>query len=707
MDLLNNILFIVVMLFGFGVLIFVHELGHFVAAKWAGIRTEGFAIGMGPVVFSWRKGIGLALGSTHGKVVARTGKAAAQLNDDELKQHGIGETEYSLRWVPIGGFVKMLGQEDANPNYVSDDPRSYNRCPIGKRMVVVSAGVIMNIIFGALLFIVAFIPGVKFEAPIIGDVSASMPAATATARNAEQLGVMTPGLLPGDQVLSIDGDPARTFADLKIAGALSSPGTALHLSVERRGVPEPLQFDITPKKDPSSGMLGIGVAPAYSTTLRMAGEVQGFEELLDRLGLGEQGVKPGMTLLRVDGQPVTAIQQLGQIVDASDGSPVATEWGIDPAAEPDVTAMLEVKPEFEVLRYTDPPDDAIQVSEQGLLGFVPLIEITSTEGSQNADVIHVGDIVLRINSVIGPRIADFRQEVGRHAGGSVDLRLLRDGTEVEVVATVDGQGKLNVMPAPAIGTPMLAESMREVRDAGAEEPRTTVAASVDLLPTSVIHSVDGVSVTDWTTILEALRLSTRQAYEDNVGTTVELVVAPPLPEAPNETIALDLVAGDVKTVHELGWTLAISPVMFEPEYVIRSSGNDPIRAITMGVEETHKALVLTYLTFRRLFQGSVGVEQLRGPVGIIHLGVKILPKGLTYFLFFLGLISVNLAVINFLPLPIVDGGLFLMLIYEKLKGRPPSIAFQNVATIVGLMLIGAIFLITFYNDIIRLFDGSV
>ena len=73
-----------------------------------------------------------------------------------------------------------------------------------------------------------------------------------------------------------------------------------------------------------------------------------------------------------------------------------------------------------------------------------------------------------------------------------------------------------------------------------------------------------------------------------------------------------------------------------------------------------------------------------------------------YLVFFLAVISVNLAVINFLPLPIVDGGLFLFLIYEKLKGRPPSIAFQNAATVLGLVLIGTIFLVVTWNDVSRL-----
>ena len=73
-----------------------------------------------------------------------------------------------------------------------------------------------------------------------------------------------------------------------------------------------------------------------------------------------------------------------------------------------------------------------------------------------------------------------------------------------------------------------------------------------------------------------------------------------------------------------------------------------------------------------------------------------------YLIFFLGIISVNLAVINFLPLPIVDGGLFLFLVYEKLKGRPPSLAFQNAATILGIAMIGLVLVVVTWNDVVRL-----
>ena len=137
-----------------------------------------------------------------------------------------------------------------------------------------------------------------------------------------------------------------------------------------------------------------------------------------------------------------------------------------------------------------------------------------------------------------------------------------------------------------------------------------------------------------------------------------------------------------------------------------SANGNPIRAVVMGFQETKKLAVLTWLTLDRLVRGSVSVDQLRGPVGIVHVGTRVADRGFMYLVFFLAMISVNLAVLNFLPLPIVDGGLFLFLAYEGLLGRPPSVRFQNAATMAGLLLLGSLFIVTFYNDVMRLVVGS-
>lgn len=108
---------------------------------------------------------------------------------------------------------------------------------------------------------------------------------------------------------------------------------------------------------------------------------------------------------------------------------------------------------------------------------------------------------------------------------------------------------------------------------------------------------------------------------------------------------------------------------------------------------------MTYLTFARLFEGTVKVEHLKGPVGIAHVGTLIASRGFVWLLFFLALVSVNLAVINFLPLPIVDGGQFLMIVYEMLVGRPVPMAVQGVVTTAGLILIAGLFLFVTFNDV--------
>lgn len=111
----NTLSTIVISVLVFGALIFIHELGHFLAAKWAGIRVNEFSLGMGPVIFQRQK----------------------------------GETAYSLRAFPVGGFVSMEGEDDG-----SNDERAFCNKSVGKRLLVISAGAIMNLLLGFLLMII-------------------------------------------------------------------------------------------------------------------------------------------------------------------------------------------------------------------------------------------------------------------------------------------------------------------------------------------------------------------------------------------------------------------------------------------------------------------------------------------------------------------------------------------------------------------------
>jgi len=708
MEILTTGYYILLMIFGFGALIFFHELGHFLAAKWAGIRTEAFAIGMGHPVLSWRKGIGFVVGSTHRKVVKLTGKPAQELKENELAKHGLGETEYSLRWLPIGGFVKMLGQEDANPNAVSDDPRSYNMCPIGKRMIVVSAGVIMNLILAVVFFIVAFSVGVKFEAPVIGFVGSGSPAASAVAKNASALGIKEIGLQTGDRVLSIDEDTAETFSSIMIATAMAKPGKEIEFNIQRQGFEEPLVFGITPVVGPDGGLLSIGVGPSASTQLTESDDGGLLEFVLKNAGLAKEGVKPQMRLDIINGKKSATFGEIQRAAAQSNGIPLQTKWtAVDEDGEPigsTIEASLAVVPVYSQYPQRE------SASDTGLLGFTPLTRISDVDQtSSNADKLQAGDIIIKLGKLAYPRRSAIPEFVQENKGKELEVVVRRNGEDIEITCKVSRKGRLGITLGNAVdhlvtAKPITSFVRYDKEDASLmEDVDTPINTNAPMGGTAIV-AVNSNAVSTWPEFRKALKQATASALSSEAEAKVDLTIVHPTKDNPREELALVLSADEIAELHELTWTTKLENYFFEAEFVTLSAGGSPIRAVAMGFKETYKVNMNVYLTLDRLIRGSVGVKQLRGPVGIVHIGVRIADRGMMYLIFFLAMISANLAVINFLPLPIVDGGLFLFLIYEKLKGRPPSLAFQNASTIFGLALIGTLFLVVTWNDISRLFS---
>src|SRR5207247_7545439 len=138
-----------------------------------------FAVGFGQAIVAFRKGLGFRVGSTSKDYEQRVREYAERkharrgdLTHAELsaaaEEMGLGETEYRLNWMPLGGYVKMLGQDDLRPGALSNDPRSYNMKPVSKRMVIVSAGVIMNILLAMIGFMVLYLIGFNRPPAIVG-----------------------------------------------------------------------------------------------------------------------------------------------------------------------------------------------------------------------------------------------------------------------------------------------------------------------------------------------------------------------------------------------------------------------------------------------------------------------------------------------------------------------------------------------------------
>ena len=128
-----------------------------------------------------------------------------------------------------------------------------------------------------------------------------------------------------------------------------------------------------------------------------------------------------------------------------------------------------------------------------------------------------------------------------------------------------------------------------------------------------------------------------------------------------------------------------------------------LAAMEIGVRKTAYFVFQVYTMMQRMiFSRTVGVEHVSGPVGIVKLGSDVARVGFVKLLFLLAIISANLAVINFLPLPIVDGGLMVFLFIEKIKGGPVSLRVQIATQMIGLFLIIGVFLIVTFNDVLRI-----
>ncbi|MEM9751749.1 MAG: site-2 protease family protein [Planctomycetota bacterium] len=686
----NPFLATLMLILGFGFLIFVHELGHFLVAKWVGIRATQFAVGFGQAIVSYRQGIGFRVGSTEPDYRRRTEAKLSELGVNPAKVDekrfyeaadslGLGETEYRLNWVPLGGYVKMLGQEDMDPNAMSDDPRAFNRKPIWARACVISAGVIVNLIVGMLFLIVAFsdVAGVNFPAPVVGFAEPGMPAATTYAQGHEGDDAFL-GLQTDDRVLEVNGKPIEDLVAVRIASALGNEGEPVELKVQREGVDEPLTYRITAVPDErQEGMLTLGVGPAQ--TLQIAERLN--TSAWNETAWGQGGATPGMRVVSVDNLPVTRPGQFRDAVQASMGRPVAVGFASDTeqasaTAEPRVALM-----------------------GQDLLGLVPATVVADVmpDSAAAAAGFEAGDIIARVGSKPYPSLEDIQSEV-QGARDSLQLAVWRDGQRIELTPTApkrslfSGSARLGI--AMNLGTD--ANYLHGVADG-------SPFAALRLPAGSRIASLNGEPIADFHELASRLQQIADETPADE-SATVELGFVVNVGEGTQETIQLKLDEAFRNELALARWSLPTLAPFFTPDEV-RVAGKTLPEAAAIGLAKTGEFVQQTYITLLRLIQGSVKFENLRGPVGIVDAGVDVASRGWPYFLFFLGLISVNLAVINFLPLPIVDGGLMVFLIVEKLRGKPAGPTIQTATMILGLVLIAGVFLVVTYHDIARLVTG--
>ena len=203
-----------------GVLIFVHELGHFLAAKKAKVGVLTFSLGFGPKLFGKK----------------------------------IGETEYQVSMVPLGGYVKMVGEEPGETIPPELIPKSFSSQPVRRRLGIVFAGPFFNFLFAVVAFAVVFMAGMPTLLPEVGEVTPDFPAYRA-------------GLQKGDRITAINGVPVKSWEDMAKIIHESTKEKPLLLKVEREG--KTFQASLTPEVTTQKNIFGdevrvglVGIKPS-------------------------------------------------------------------------------------------------------------------------------------------------------------------------------------------------------------------------------------------------------------------------------------------------------------------------------------------------------------------------------------------------------------------------------------------------------------
>jgi len=221
-----------------GLLVIVHEAGHFIVARWAGVRVLRFSMGFGPRLLTWRR----------------------------------GHTEYAVSAIPLGGYVKMAGEQAPAGTAQAGDPWEYLSKPISTRAGIVFAGPFVNYLVGLLSFWVVFVIGYPELLSVVGKVVEEMPAQAA-------------GLQPGDRIAAIDGQPVETWEEMTEI-IYDSPERPLRFQIEREGG-EAFGVTIAPKAKASADHFGrpktigqIGISASGASRLYRPGPVKAVGETI-------------------------------------------------------------------------------------------------------------------------------------------------------------------------------------------------------------------------------------------------------------------------------------------------------------------------------------------------------------------------------------------------------------------------------------------
>ena len=649
---------------GLGFVIFVHELGHFLVAKACGVKCEKFFLGF-------------------------------DVGGLKLASFKAGETEYGIGILPLGGYVKMLGQDD-NPSAAASeaqrarlsgdlpaepvagphpawDPRSYPAQSVPKRMAIISAGVIMNVIFAVIMASLAYGIGVREMTCALSSVRTGGAAWRA-------------GLRTGDEIVAIAGRKDPIFTDLRHGVTVGSVAKGIEFTVRRPA--DGSERTVVLKPDTDLGAPTIGVTSPYSLTL----PADISKGLAGAAARAQPALAGGDTIRAVDGTPVSSYAELLAALSVKPGAAVTLTVdrkapAADGKAGPVTSLTIDLPPQPRLITgmaMTPLPIKAVQGDSPAAAAGIRAGErLSGVDGGPVGDPATLedrlrsrigGTVTLKLESADGgsrtvevrPRAVTWRDDETAGIGSPLSIPSL--GLAIPVQATVAAvtpgspAAEAGIVAGDRIVRAVIVEPGEEADpkagiDFSESEPNwPIVAALMQQLPAGT-----------------ALALTVESA----AGGRRELTLTP----AP--------AAGDYVVDRGL---------VFEPVYRMMKAGS-LAGAVRRGLLKTKEDLSMVYGFLGKLTRQQISPRLLGGPIEIAKQAGRSASEGFGRLLLFLTMLSANLAVVNFLPIPVLDGGHMVFLAYEWIRGKPPSEGVVVVLSYLGLALILSLMFFVFGLDL--------
>ena len=648
---------------GLGFVIFVHELGHFLVAKACGVKCEKFFLGF-------------------------------DIGGLKLASFQWGETEYGIGALPLGGYVKMLGQDDnpaaaaaeaqraraegghaaqvlgsgdLPPEPTSDphpawDPRSYPAQSVPKRMAIISAGVIMNVIFAVLMASLAYGLGVKELTCAVSSVRTGGAAWRA-------------GMRTGDEITAIAGRQDPIFSDLRHGVTVGDVAKGIDFTVYRPA--DQTSRTLVLKPDTDLGAPTIGVTSPFSLTLP-ADISAGLPGAAAR---AEPPLVGGDTIRSVDGVTVETYAELIAELSRKRDQPVTLSVERKPAGKAGAAAA-------EMLAVVLPPQPRRTTGMIMTAGPVKAVQ----EGSPAAVAdIQAGDRILAIDGEPAGDPLSLDDRLALLAGTTVRLTLAHDGEADREVTVVPREvtwrddettGLACPQSIPTLGLALVVDAV--VAEVTADSP----AAAAGIRPGDQIEEANFIeSEADDEPAQDGIPLA------DEANWPAVAAMLQRLPEEVRLQVRITPAAGESR---DLTLTPGLAEnsfvidrgLVFEPVYRMVKAGSIA-GAVRRGVRKAGEDLSLVYSFLGKLTSNAISPRLLGGPIEIAKQAGKSAEEGFGRLLLFLTMLSANLAVVNFLPIPVLDGGHMVFLLYELVRGKPPS---ENV--VAGLSYLGLALILT-------------